>query len=1286
MKRNWRLIGSTGVLLFSKSITTLAHKPCSDICPQLTAFRCPSNLYEHCPAFELPVGDDGALRVRGGGAGEDAAESDDRTSPESVTANESIPSPGVCDKEVEADRKQRTNGENEVQEKKGSYSLTGISRDIHDASDAEANDSTSVSPETSIIEDDDAAEPSTLSKPLNDFASSDPEQGENTLNETNLEVPEANASFWDSSSNSLHRFDLLSHKILQLLERHYDNPGSDPTKGNGLRDLVLERCEEYIDELRLRHEKNLKKDKKKRPHHPEKVLHFLAPKIPAIKQSPDFTLRIKSAKAELDGSIAAYMIGSIACLVEMHELVLSESIGTGADDPNNANEERPDGTSAKSLLSDRRLEQLVECVLCGIDTEGDMRELEEFEQATSSSDSGVSDPGGKIATRSTTKGLSVMDASFAAFGLSLLDIEEGQLLSGLSPGEILSSLSLHCRARLLATEQHLRRDKSAAQADLDSIAHDTATALWAFACVKSNTGEYSDSLFDAGASILVFDESALLESKQEEVAMEDIVDRLAAASEDTVGFSSPDHIIAESDDATASIPRTTVDSETSVLRDKNKFADEMKNGSTLLLDRLSQTQAINTLWALAIHGSNDNQALHRKSDSDSSSNFSSVESENFVDLLLGRVATILQAEKDRLMDTPTVINQISGRDDENVIDTSEGQTASAEDWSGSDTQNGDVHMGAKTASETETLLKEHSGIDVEGEAVTSEVREDIRDTEVETNQDGAKVVDGSIDDAGETIQVMSAAAILEAEARQIEKNHRESDELVKISQDSADHDISLVETMNATAMVQTEMEQNSEDHSEVILDKVALIHENCERVDNGDEAPSSVLSLSAKDLCSIAWSATELNRPSSSDIIANAIILLQSFSEEAFLVMDGSALSNIAWAIAKSSEASQGNIVDTSLIYNIADIALKQLRARQDTFQPPELSRLLWSIAVIESSSRGILSGISYRNHTFSKLAILALSIADANLPIFSVEDLSRIVWSFAELTDTSQDMDILPGTSAESFGRIHETIEVSLMRWETGQKNAAHSVHNKDEKNFFSRFPTTFFGKARSTRLPLLDIRIPEVDEYDDDNQYRETLQLPALKDLTVDPSTLCKVAFGSSLISRNHQYIVGSEQILRIATRLFASKDGRLLSECNPSDVVRMCCACVDTMKLAGKEIRGSDREYVLRQFPRRVVQLINAPACRNITSSASNGAHTSYLDQLTPSELSAMLFSLGELGVKLGTGMEPPQAEYRKLRVVPACPCLSTEQLESLTASSAVNLVSWPPCIFVLGKSLQ
>ena len=149
-----------------------------------------------------------------------------------------------------------------------------------------------------------------------------------------------------------------------------------------------------------------------------------------------------------------------------------------------------------------------------------------------------------------------------------------------------------------------------------------------FACVKSNTGEYSDSLFDAGASILVFDESALLESKQEEVAMEDIVDRLAAASEDTVGFSSPDHIIAESDDATASIPRTTVDSETSVLRDKNKFADEMKNGSTLLLDRLSQTQAINTLWALAIHGSNDNQALHRKSDSDSSSNLSSVESEN----------------------------------------------------------------------------------------------------------------------------------------------------------------------------------------------------------------------------------------------------------------------------------------------------------------------------------------------------------------------------------------------------------------------------------------------------------------------------------------------------------------------------------------------------------------------------------------------------------------------------------------------------------------------------------
>ena len=438
--------------------------------------------------------------------------------------------------------------------------------------------------------------------------------------------------------------------------------------------------------------------------------------------------------------------------------------------------------------------------------------------------------------------------------------------------------------------------------------------------------------------------------------------------------------------------------------------------------------------------------------------------------------------------------------------------------------------------------------------------------------------------------------------------------------------------------------------------------------------------LSINDMCSIAWAATELGRDASVNVVWQ-ITILYCYSRESFVSLGGSSrsncLSNLAWAIAKNLESSNRSVLKPhirTIVNWIAESSLALLRdqsryfsrANVECFQPPELSRLLWSISLIESASKGVLSGNDERNVVFSELAATALKTAAFDLSIFSVEDLARLLWAFTELGDTSSESNSLRGSTVTSFGRIQETIEASLLRWESGQKNVTASQQQKDSNSLFSRFPSTLFGKSRSRRLSLLDLKISDEDDDDDETTSQKQKHLPTLSDLTVDPSTLCKLAFGLAQISRSHQQIVGSEQILRVATRLFSSKNGRLLSECSHKDVIRMCCACVDTMKLAGKEIRGSDREYVLRQFPRRVVQLINTPIIDD------GGIQRSYLEDLSPSDLSALLFAFGELGVRASYHPDNPQLEYRKLRIVPTCPSLSEENLESLTPTSAVNLV--------------
>lgn len=219
-------------------------------------------------------------------------------------------------------------------------------------------------------------------------------------------------------------------------------------------------------------------------------------------------------------------------------------------------------------------------------------------------------------------------------------------------------------------------------------------------------------------------------------------------------------------------------------------------------------------------------------------------------------------------------------------------------------------------------------------------------------------------------------------------------------------------------------------------------------------------------------------------------------------------------------------------------------------------------------------------------------------------------------------------------------------------------------------------FGRSRLS-LPFLDLLVSHDDEDGDESSsiryYRQQQgSLPNLRDLTVDPSTLCKVAYGLSAIRAEKacgsSQTLGGMTCLRIATRLFASKQGRLLRECNTKDIVRLCCACANTLGAAG--FSTVDQEFVFRHFPRRVVQLLNE--------------NEDLLGQLPASKLADLIWPLGELGVQESRETRNRQMEYKRLRLVARLPALSESQFADLPPSCTANLVSlsfkWVCCRLV------
>jgi hypothetical protein len=413
------------------------------------------------------------------------------------------------------------------------------------------------------------------------------------------------------------------------------------------------------------------------------------------------------------------------------------------------------------------------------------------------------------------------------------------------------------------------------------------------------------------------------------------------------------------------------------------------------------------------------------------------------------------------------------------------------------------------------------------------------------------------------------------------------------------------------------------------------------------------------------------------DLIAQ---MFASLGKESMTSLSMGDLSNLAWGMARSATQNKGMSWTKYLETPSANVtrwttkcALARLKLDWEVleesdvesavlsmlreFHPPELGRLMWSLCFTIADNRDPFAEQIERNVAMSRLAMLALLTAGNNLSIFSTEDLTRISWAFLELCDPKEALS--QPLVAESLGRTLSAVESSLLFWENGPRTTttmnSGRVLVEDSLHF-----STFFGK----RFPILLLNhgVNEHDDEEGENPQADR-KLPLLRDLTVDPSSLCKLVAGFSALSENEHFIEGGWTFLRVAVRLLASKNGQLMEQCPIGDVIRLCHAC------ATRKTNGREQEQVVHLFARRVVQFMNEALDPDLDA---HGKAADRLAHASPWEISILIWSLGELGARHFTADENRRLAYRKLHLITDRPLLKEDELQSLSAASTANLV--------------
>jgi hypothetical protein len=977
-----------------------------------------------------------------------------------------------------------------------------------------------------------------------------------------------------------------------------------------LRQLITSRTQDYIYELQetaaqlQADDETINNNANIKLPHPRSLLHYLAKNVPAIKQSPDVNLRIHSSRSDIDPGVAACIIGRLAFACEQYEQVqkrftqLDNTNDTLDDEDSDSKSNKPE-SAAPQLTTDRRFEQLVECVISGVNIK--KRKEESLQRQLDKSNDEIVTNIEEVLDEEDARfdeGLNIRDACRAAWGIAILGAHYLDDMGGAKVKDLFLALSLRVRELLLARLQELRQGDILSSGDdgmrlmtteerlnemAEELAEDAASAMWAFGCVRACTGITSGPLFEACCSILCQDpidlrrraQEADYEPSKNTIGSSDVVDRLArseAAAE-------------EEYEATYIRGKATINDESRYNTEKNAF-----------LDWLSPIEVTDILWALALHGSNVTSSMDDEV------------------TLSETASTLRETAYDRLVEWL----------EEDLGDNKGLQTKS------------NLEPASETESNEEVTLVEvvdaSTLLASEDESTMSDNVEETKPVPTESIAMKTNAIVSSDRDSQE-VQVVDAAKLL-------------------ASIDSEDKGANVeTEVMIAPTSV---IEGNSINSKSTTDDSYSL--DWGVDVANHIDGNSSPRIFSPHDLASIAWSVTELRDPLRTHIVGLVIELLWRLGPEGVSGLSGTDLSNLAWAIAKY-EGGNHDAYSVSITRWIADHTLQRTRKYPllSLVTPPELGRIMWAIACLTSTKNSTLNDIGTDTSSFF-LTRKAIKSAADNISSFSTETLVRIAWAHLEINDS--DLSVLDISEMMALGKVLATAEHSLHRWE--RVDFATDVASA-ESHVDSPLFSSFFGRPRRN-LAILEQAVN--DDDDEDDIVLAPLgrsQRPKLRDLMIDPSTLCKAACSFQRLSTKHPYIKGGWAFTRVAVRLLSSKNARLMKECSIHDIVRLCEAAVLS------DVDGHGRELIIGLFARQVVKVLN-----EVLEGGNQHDTSINIGSASSSEISTLIWALGEMGVKCSSAGHSEQLSNKKMRLIFTEPLLDCIQVELLDIVALERLI--------------
>ena len=416
---------------------------------------------------------------------------------------------------------------------------------------------------------------------------------------------------------------------------------------------IYERAREYIEQVNEYAIKALDKGKVGTLPHPKKVLHFIAPKVPAIRGSPEIMLRIGSARARVDVSAAACALGVMGIVTEYYKCILEDlESEIGQKDKHTI---QKDITSVyKDIVTDRRFEQLIECVQCGVDVEEMTEEVSDvitkkLLSVSNNEENNITESFTTLEGESSFSveeckplkdGISVVDAAKSIWTLAIfLSRHKVEVLGEKKCSQFIYALQQRSNHLLRnqfshfqngCTEQLYSDFSENLIHEIHMLLRDTISIMWASDCATQIIGNDDSFLFETCTLILNQDTKEVWDLRtsrdNDEAHEDDIVQRLAEAEDDNSGAYEIDgkdkdnDLLVEDEDensAECEVDGNCVDNDKSYQSDdspshKNEV-DKTSNGSptncfsnlfsrkTFLYEYLSPrdlTQALKTIWRL----------------------------------------------------------------------------------------------------------------------------------------------------------------------------------------------------------------------------------------------------------------------------------------------------------------------------------------------------------------------------------------------------------------------------------------------------------------------------------------------------------------------------------------------------------------------------------------------------------------------------------------------------------------------------------------------------------------